>query len=203
MKVYSIRDKVFSNYGKILDAPYYKFFKKAAKNIEVPESGSAYRASEPSFETDETMNYYTQMFGGLDVQIGYCWGRNHILNALEWHKNSEIAVALSDLIMLLGDIREMEDGFYDSANVKAFLLNEGDSVELYATTLHFCPIGQSGKVFKNVVVLPRGTNTPLEKMSEDKKLISKNKWLIIHPEFKKQVELGRVVAIKGENITIE
>jgi hypothetical protein len=58
-------------------------------------------------------------------------------------------------------------------------------------------------VFKNVVILPRGTNTPLEMPSDDKMLISKNKWLIVHPDFTKQVELGRVVGLVGENIVME
>lgn len=203
MKIYSIHDKEFSQYGKVLDGAFYEALKKASEEIAMPESGSAYRASEPTFESADVVAHYRNCFGGMDVQIGYCWGMNNVLNALEWHKNSEIAVALSDLIMLFGDLREMQDGKYDTSNVKAFLFKEGESAEIYATTMHFCPLGVGGKAFKNVVVLPRGTNTPLETPSTDKKLISKNKWLIIHPDFKKQVELGRVVGLVGENIVIE
>ena len=203
MKIYSINDKEFENYGKVLDGKFYQTFKAASDKIAMPETGSAYRASEPTFETEEALAYYTQAFGFMDTQIGYCWGENDTLNALEWHKNSEIAVALSDLIMLFGDIRELQDGKYDTSNVKAFLFKEGESAEIYATTLHFCPLGVNGKPFKNVVILPRGTNTPLEKPSDDKMLISKNKWLIIHPDFKKQVELGRVIGLVGENIVLK
>ena len=79
---------------------------------------------------------------------------------------------------------------------------EGESVELYSTTLHFCPINVKDTPFTNVVVLPKGTNTPLESPTSDKRLISKNKWLIIHKDFKVQVELGRDIAIVGENIVI-
>ena len=203
MKIYSINDKEFLQYGKVLDGAFYDVFKKASDEIALPETGSAYRASEPTFETEEAKAFYTQAFGGLDTQIGYCWGKNDALNALEWHKNSEIAVALSDLIMLFGDLREMQDGKYDTANVKAFLFKEGESAEIYATTLHFCPLGVNGNAFKNVVILPRGTNTPLETPSNDKMLIAKNKWLIVHPDFKKQVEMGRVVGITGENIVLK
>lgn len=203
MKIYSIHDKEFLQYGKVLDGVFYDALKQASDEISVPEEGSAYRASEVSFERTDIVEYYRNCFGGMDVQIGYCWGRNNALNALEWHKNSEIALALTDLIMLFGDLREMEEGKYDTSNIKAFLLKNGESIEIYATTLHFCPIGVHGNVFKNVVILPRGTNTPLEIPSSDKMLISKNKWLIIHPDFKKQVELGRVIGITGENIVVE
>ena len=203
MKIYSIHDKEFSLYGTVLSESLYSDFQKAAENIALPETGSAYTASEPSFETDEAIAFYKQAFGGLDIQIGYCRGQNNALNALEWHKNSEIAVALSDLIMLLGDLREMQDGQYDASKIKAFLFKKGESAEIYATTLHFCPLGVNGNAFKNVVILPRGTNTPLAEPSLDKRLIAKNKWLIIHPDFTKQVELGRVIGITGENIVIE
>ena len=105
--------------------------------------------------------------------------------------------------MLLGDLTEMEDGKFESKNLKAFLFKEGDSAELYATTLHFCPGMPDGKVFKNVVVLPKGTNLPLENESTDKFLHAKNKWIIVHPEFKRLVDMGRVVGIVGENIKIK
>jgi hypothetical protein len=203
MKIYSINDKEFLQYGKVLDGAFYEAFKKASDEIAVPQDGSAYRASEPTFERTDVMAHYRNRFGGMDVQIGYCWGKNNALNALEWHKNSEIAVALTDLIMLFGDLREMQDGTYDTSKIKAFFFKEGQSAEIYATTLHFCPLGVNGKAFKNVVILPRGTNTPLEMPSDDKMLISKNKWLIVHPDFTKQVELGRVVGLVGENIVME
>lgn len=203
MKIYSINDKEFLQYGKVLEGNFYEFFQDESDKIVMPETGSAYHASEQSFETEEALAFYTQVFGGMEIQIGYCWGKNDMLNALEWHKNSEIAVALSDLIMLFGDIREMQDGKYDTSNIKAFLFKQGESAEIYATTLHFCPLGVNNNSFKNVVILPRGTNTPLEMPSTDKRLVAKNKWLIVHPDFKKQVELGRVIGITGENIVLK
>ena len=202
MKICSIDDESFAQYGKRIKSSFYPVFKEESEKINLPNSGSAYHASEQLFETPQTLAYYKQLFGGMDVQIGYCYGWNDSLNALEWHTNSEISVALSDMVMLLGDIREMQDGKYESAKLKAFLLKEGDSVEIYATTLHFCPINVKNQAFKNVVVLPRGTNTPLDEKSLDKYLIAKNKWLIIHPKFHKQVELGREIGILGENIKI-
>ena len=57
--------------------------------------------------------------------------------------------------------------------------------------------------FGCVVVLPKGTNLPLEGQHKDRMLAAKNKWLIAHSECKKQVDLGRVIGITGKNINID
>ena len=202
MKIYSTKDIKFKKYGKLIEAPYYEKLKKAAASLPLPEGATAYRASEDELETPEMLCYYKNLFGGLDVQIGYCRGENHLMNALEWHKSSEVTVALSDMILLLGDLRDIKDGKYDSSLLEAFLIKEGESLEIFSTTLHFCPISVENTPFKNIVILPRGTNTPLDTPTSEKRLISKNKWLIIHKDFDAQVKLGRDIAIIGENIRI-
>ncbi len=203
MKIYSVNDKEFLNYGKVIENPFVKEFDSASKKVAVPETGSAYVAGLDLFETDSALKYFNAYFGDMPVQIGYCYGRNNTLNALEWHKSPEINCALEDMVLLLGDMRDMDGDTFDSKNLKAFLVKAGQTVEFYQTTLHFCPIGQNNSVFRCVVILPKGTNTPLENKSEDKKLIAKNKWLICHPDCKRHVDLGRVAGIKGENIVID
>ena len=203
MKVYSIHDREFEKYGQVIACPYLDFFEKEARAIVIPETGCSYMASVPAFETAETLAYYRAQFGDMDAQIGYCWGRNDTLNALEWHKSSEIHCAIEDMILLLGDMKEMQDGDFDTNNIKAFLVKKGESVEIYQTTLHFCPSKPNGQVFKNIVVLPRGTNTPLTSVTADKKLVARNKWLICHGASKKHVDMGRVVGIVGENIVVK
>ena len=65
-----------------------------------------------------------------------------MLNALEYHKDSEINVAAKDAILLLGLRSEIEEDYtFDTANVKAFLLPAGSAVEIYATSLHYAPCG--------------------------------------------------------------
>ena len=202
MKIYSIHDKEFLALGKVLDCPFFELFEKGAKDISTPESGCAYMASVPAFETEQSLKYYSGFFGDMPVQIGYCWGRNDMLNGLEWHKSSEVHCALEDMILLLGNMVDMEGDVFDTKNVKAFLVKKGESVELYQTTLHFCPSMPDEKVFKNVVILPKGTNTPLENKTDDGRLIAKNKWFICHPESTKHVQTGRVVGIKGVNLKV-
>lgn len=203
MKIYSIHDKDFDQYGQVVACPYFELFEKEADKIDIPETGCSYMASVPTFETAEAAAYYREYFGDMDAQIGYCWGQNDTLNALEWHKSSEVHCALEDMILLLGDIREMQNGVFDTKNIKGFYVKKGESVEIYQTTLHFCPTMPNGKVFKNVVILPRGTNTPLTMETSDKKLVARNKWLICHGESKKHVDMGRVVGVIGENIVVK
>lgn len=203
MKIYSIHDKEFLQYGEVVNCPFFDLFERGAQEIETPETGCSYMASVPAFETEEALAYYRKHFGDMDAQIGYCWGRSDTLNALEWHKSSEVHCALEDMILLLGDKCEMQNGVFDTKNIKAFLVKKGESVEIYQTTLHFCPSMPDGKVFKNVVILPRGTNTPLTVAVDDKKLVARNKWLVCHPESKKHVDMGRVIGIAGENIQVK
>ena len=203
MLIYSVNEKEFNRYGKVIENPFNEVFERAQAQLTVPETGASYKPSIEAFETQETTAYYCGYFGNMDIQIGYCWGRNNTMNALEWHKSSEINIAIEDMILLLGDIREIENGFYNSQNLKAFCVKKGQAVELYSTTLHFCPCAKEGKVFKCIVILPRGTNTPLDNVCEDKKLIAKNKWLICHAEAKKHVDMGRVIGITGENIIVK
>lgn len=140
-------------------------------------------------------------FGGIKTQTGYCYGKSNKMDALEWHKNSEINIAITDMILLLGKVQDIKDGRYDSANVKAFKVPKGAAIEVYATTMHFCPINTEDGGFGCVVVLPVGTNTVLEQKSPDKLLFKTNKWLIAHEDNTALTEKGVYPGIYGENYT--
>lgn len=204
MKIYSINSVEFKVFGKVLMSPLFSEFETAADKIAIPETGCSYIASVKEFEGERTLSYYRELFGDVDIQIGYCWGRNDRLNAMEWHKSSEIQYALDDMVLLLGRMSDInEDGTFNTASVKAFLLKKGESVEIYQTTLHYCPCMKDSKPFRSVVILPKGTNTPLNNKSKDKRLIAKNKWLICHSECDEQVKAGSVIGVKGDNIVIK
>ncbi|MBE7087641.1 MAG: DUF4867 family protein [Clostridiales bacterium] len=203
MKIYSINDERFAKYGRVLENPFFNDLCEQSKNIEIPETGCSYLASVEAFETPKALEYFSQYFGQMPIQMGYCWGRNSLLNAIEWHKTSEVHCALEDMVVLLGYFGDIKNNEYDSSKIEAFLVEKGQAIEVYETTLHFCPVKANGGVFKNVVILPKGTNTPLEKPNSDKLLVAKNKWLLAHPECKKQVDLGRIAGIKGKNLNID
>ena len=203
MTIHRVTDAEFARYGRVLKMDTAGIVRIGEAQA-FPESGSVYVPSYAPFESaDAAKIIKNEFFGGVDVQIGYCWGHNDTLNALEWHTCSEINVAVTDLILLLGDVRELEDGVkYDSSKVKAFLVKKGEAIEVYATTLHYCPIETEKTGFGSVVGLVRGTNTPLEEKPNDARLFQTNKWLIAHEDNAELIADGAVAGIYGENIRI-
>lgn len=193
--IYRTTDPEFKPYGRLLPihGDELKPLIEAAESLEMPESGSRYEASLDVLEQQGIFDRFrNEFYGELPVEIGCCWGHNRQLGALEWHASSEINVAATDFVLLLGKREEMEDGRYDSAKVKAFSIEKGQAVEIYATTLHFCPCTENTDGFRCIVVLPKDTNLPLERTPADPLLFRKNKWIVCHVD--NSVLLGRGVA---------
>ena len=129
---------------------------------------------------------------------------NSRLNALEYHRSSEIDIAATDLILLLGCQQDIEaDDTYDTSKVEAFFVPAGTAVELYATTLHYAPCSVKANGFRCVIVLPKGTNEELPfkpaEEGENRLLTAVNKWLIAHEEAGID---GAFCGLRGENITV-
>ena len=206
MTIKPISDKAFETYGRILTLSYdVSTLIKALEEKEAPEDDVIYIPSDENFEAlpiaEEIKNSF---FGGLPIQIGYCNGTNNKLNAVEYHRSSELCVAATDLILLLGKQQDIASGFtYETSSIEAFLVKKGEVFEMYATTLHYAPCSVDGKPFRNIVALPRDTNTEIvvapQNAKEDKLLVAKNKWLIAHEEA--GIE-GAFNGLIGENITI-
>lgn len=204
MVIHSVTDPEFRKYGRVLRGVDVSELVEKMQDTPLPDDV----IYEPSVAALEELSVYQvfrdQVFGELPIEIGYCNGHNNKLNAVEYHRSSEINVAAADMILLLGwqqDIRE--DFTYDTSLIEAFLVPKGCAVELYATTLHYAPCGVEGAGFRGVVVLPKDTNLPLEvshREGEDKLLAAKNKWLIAH----KDGGCGddAFTGLVGENITI-
>lgn len=205
MKIQNVTDASFRKYGKVLAGYDLAALIKEMKHTPVPEDV----VYVPSVEELEALDCAAELknkgFGGIPIQIGYCNGHNKKLNAVEYHRCSEINVAVTDLVLLIGCQQDITDEFtYDTSKIEAFLVPAGTAIEVYATTLHYAPCNVSEGGFQCVVVLPKGTNTdinfPLPKTGEDKLMTAKNKWLIAHEEA--AIE-GAFNGLCGENITIE
>ena len=207
MKIYSVLDKEFIPYGKILEGYDTAELVAAMNDIALPAEGTAYEPGIASLEACSIYNdFRDRAYGGMPVQLGMCWGRNTKLNCLEYHKDSEVNIGTDDFILLLALESEIEDGKIDSSKVKAFKAPAGVPVEVYATTLHYAPCHVDAKKgFRTAVVLPRGTNTYVPVISsgnfEDGLLRARNKWLIAHADAPEASD-GAYVGITGENIDI-
>lgn len=204
IEFYDVNDKEFAPFGRIIKSLDTTEIIEAAKKIQNPESGSSYLPSLADFEflkiATEIENNY---FGTLPTQIGYCWGHNNMLNGTEWHTSSEINVAVTPLVLILGHIWDIEDGKIDSSKFKAFYLPAGTVVEVYSTSLHFCPCEVSKDGFGCVVGLPKDTNTDLTDSNHNPLLFRKNKWIICHVDNETLKNRGVVAGITGENFQIK
>ena len=206
IQIQKVTDKSFRKYGRILTGEYdVAELMTAMEKTECPDDAVIYIPSDKEIEKLPVMKAFTDsLYGGLPIQIGYCNGNNHKLNAVEYHRNSEINIAVTDMILLLGWLPDVTDEFtYDTSKIEAFMVPAGTVVEMYETTLHYAPCNAADGGFKCVVILPKGTNTPIDFTlaadGEDKLMTAKNKWLIAHEE---AAIKGAFNGLRGENISL-
>lgn len=207
MQIKEVTDAAFRAYGKVIEGIDVTDILEAMEKTPCPEDGTIYTPGDPAIEACPSVKLIANsVYGGMPVQVGYCNGHNKMLNAVEYHRDSEVNIACGhDMVLILGKEQDIEPGFtYDSGKMEAFRIPAGTMVEVYATTLHYAPCHVDPAGFRGVVVLPKGTNTDIEKGAEatpeDKLLFARNKWLISHPE----AEIaGSFAGIKGENLSID
>ncbi len=188
MLIQKVTDESFRKYGQVVKGiDFTQLCQVLNEQTPLPQDV----AYEPSVDVLEALpvkdEIQTRCWGEMPIQIGYCNGHNVLLNAAEYHRNSEINVAATDAVLILGMQQDITDDFtYDTSRMEAFLVPAGTAVEIYATTLHYAPCGPENKGFKVGIILSKGTNYPLEKKhegsGEDRLITAVNKWLIAHPE---------------------
>ena len=206
MELKRVTDAAFKKYGRVIREIDFTGLVETL-NTKTPMPDDV--VYEPSVPELEELPVYeelkTKTYGELPIQIGYCNGQNYLLNALEYHRSSEINVAGTDAILLVGSQQDITEDFtYDTSRVEAFLLPKGTAVEVYATTLHYAPCSVGDSKFQVAIVLPKDTNLPLKKEHEgweDKLLAAKNKWLIGHPEG--GLPEGSHIGLVGKNISVK
>lgn len=210
MTIKPVTGRAFKPFGRVIKGYYLRSLIEEMEKTECPSDRVVYDPSVRSLETLKINRQFSEeAYGGMPIQIGYCNGRNHLLNAVEYHRDSELNLACTDMILLVGKRQDIgRDYTYDTGKMQAFLVKKGTLVEIYSTTLHYAPISAGEhENFRCVVVLPRGTNEPLPACrgkahtKEDQLLTHVNKWLIAHPESGLDKD-GAFVGLKGENIRL-
>ncbi len=204
MKIQNVTDAAFRKYGRVISEIDFTELIEAMEKSPLPDDV----VYEPSIDYLEATSLMEKMqtvyYGELPIQIGYCNGHNHLLNAVEYHRSSELDIACTDLILLIGCQQDITDDFtYDTNKIEAFLVPKGTGVELYATTLHYAPCSVGDAGFKCIVVLPKDTNLPLDAKHagyEDALITAKNKWLIGHAEG--GLDAGAHIGLIGPNVSV-
>lgn len=205
MEIKKVTDPSFKKYGRILEGyDFTELIKKMEEVSPLPEN-VVYEPSIAELEAlDIAKEFSVKAYGEMPIQVGYCNGHNKLLNAVEYHRDSELNIACTDAVLILGKEDDIESDFtYDTAKMEAFLIPAGVGVEVYGTTLHYAPCNMGDDGFRVVVVLPKGTNYPLtakHEGGEDSLLAATNKWLIGHAEG--GLPEGSFIGLKGENLSI-
>lgn len=206
MKIKNVNDQEFCAYGRVITGYDMSELINAMGSTPLPKD-VIYVASVPELEKlPQAAMLADGIYGQMPIQIGYCNGHNHKLNALEYHRDSEVNLAVTDLVLLIGRQQDITADFtYDTSLVEAFFVPAGTLIEVYATTLHYAPCHTQDDGFRCVVVLPKGTNEelkrPVKRMcGEEKLLFARNKWLVGHAEG--ELPAHAWIGLKGENISL-
>lgn len=213
LKIKSVEDKSFSRYGRVYKnlkvEGYLNFLDKNAK----PSDDIFYEADflGTQFNPDEFTPIINTVYGGMDyVQVGMCHGKNKKLNALEYHKGTELIIAGADMVIMLGHADDIDwpEGTLDTAKIQPYFVPRGTVYEIAARGLHYAPAHvHEDQGFRVVVFLPKGTNdalpfTPAKQHEEDLLLLGKNKWFLAHAEDKISLAAGAHVGLTGKNLCI-
>lgn len=205
MTVKKVTDPAFKAYGRVITGYDFSGLLKAMEQTPLPED-VIYIPSLPEMEAlPAAKELENGIYGQMPIQIGCCNGHNKKLNAVEYHRDSEVDIAVDDLILILGKQQDIEeDHTYDTSRMEAFLVPAGTAVEVYATTLHYAPCHVKDEGFRCVIILPRDTNLDMEpvevKDPEDRLLFARNKWLIGHAQG--GLPEGAFIGLKGENLSV-
>ena len=206
MKTYNISDPAFRKYGRVITEFDFTPILDVLKTTPKPADHVIYSPSVPELEALPLSRMLENtIFGELPMQIGYCNGHNRKLNALEYHHSSEVNIAATDMILLLGMVQDIsKEHTYPTDLVEAFYVPAGTGVEIYGTTLHYAPCSAEADGFQVAILLPRDTNLPLSGPipvdGEARLMTAKNKWLICHED--SDCADSCVVGLLGENITL-
>ena len=162
MKIYSVYDPEFKNYGQVMEGYDTSSLVRTLKEKTPLPAGVEYVPEQPDLQAlPITGEISDRLFGGMPIEMGYCNGHNTKLNCLEYHRDSEINMGTGEFILLVAKRSQIgEDGLLDTAEVKAFRAPAGVLVEVYAETLHYAPCSPKvGEGFQVLIVLHKGTNT--------------------------------------------
>ena len=209
MKLYSVFDSFFSDYGSVVtgcEAAVSGLTEMLREKFPLPETGLCIPSDSVLENTPEARMLSPLLFGGLDAQFGCCWGRNAMLNCLEYHRDSEFNLSDTDFILLLALRSQLVNNEIDTSRIKAFMVPKGTMVEIFATTLHYAPCHvDPAQGFRVLAVMSRGSNTQCPEhcgQGHDSCLLwARNKWLVAHPD-SFEASAGAVVGIHGENLCV-
>lgn len=200
----TVKDASFKSYGRVItEHDFTEMIEEMTKKnmIPVPETGNRYIAAVPEIEALPEFDWVRKnIFGGLDIQFGSGAGHNKAITAIEFHQGSEVIVAVTDAILVVGHRYDIEDNQYDASLMETFLLEKGTAIEMYSTTLHYSPIETDEKGYQQAIALIKGTNTELTEEIENPLVKVTNKFMLVHESRKDKIADGFLVGLIDKNL---
>lgn len=204
LKIFSVTDPEFAPYGRILDIGDVSELANAMEGTIMPETGNTYRANdEKLISLDAVSKIRRVAFGMMNVEAGYCNGHGFTMNAMEYHKCSEVNFSTTGCVLMLALPCQLHDGYLDSNEVVAFYLPPMTVVEVFPLVMHYAPCRTQENGFNCLVVLEDGVNSALDAVNtkaadEEKLLWAVGKWLTAHVDSKNAAN-GAFPGITGPN----
>lgn len=198
------QDPSFKTYGRTIteyDFSNMVITMEEKKLIAAPKEGNQYLASVPAIEALPEFDWVQKnIFAGLPIQFGSGAGHNKAITAIEFHQGSEVIVALTDAILVVGHRYDIVDNTYDATLMESFLLEKGTAIELFSTTLHYSPIETNEDGYQQAIALIKGTNTPLTTEVDNPLVKVTNKFMLVHPSRTDKIAAGFQVGLIDKRI---
>ena len=103
MEIKKVTDPSFRKYGRVVEGIDFTDLVEAIKKETPLPDGVAYEPSIKALEeTTAAKALQRRTYGELPIEVGYCNGHNYKLNAIEYHRSSEINVAATDAVLIVG-----------------------------------------------------------------------------------------------------
>ena len=207
LPLYSVLDPEFRPYGRVIPVDDPSGMHQAMAATPIPAEGNAYVADDPFLRAQpDVLRYGGLVFGAMPMETGYCNGNGFKLNALEYHKCSEVNFSSTGCVLLMALPEQIVDRRLKSSDVAGFYLPADVMIEVYPRVLHFAPCRVSPSGFNCMVLLEQGVNSPLDGVDSSRDgeaglLWMRGKWLIAHPE-SIPASKGAFVGIEGENLEL-
>ena len=111
MEIKCVCDSAFQKYGRVIKGYDWAPLLDAMNKYTPLPDDVAYVPSVPELEAVASTKKILEdeVYGELPIEIGYCNGKNYALNALEYHRSSEVDIAVTDLIIMVGMQQDITD----------------------------------------------------------------------------------------------
>ena len=167
--IHTVNEKLFSHYARLVSSPVFQGIADYIDHTTIIPDRNTYVADIPELHTKENDAALCAFYGGLVPQIGYCNGPNFSMNGSEYHKGPELTIAITDCLMwwmLPEDLVDFDH--VDSSKAEVFYIPKGCAFLLKPEILHLAPCKVDNAGYKTVIILPMGTNRPLDPELKEK-----------------------------------